>query len=118
MTLHTSGNSVGEVGTHFVRACVAILESRPRKDPVQVRVREHQRVAAALTYAARASAVGRAQEVLPEPQRKSLLAYPAWTRQQKRRRKRPALGGVRELMPDMLVTKERNDRHASWMREE
>jgi hypothetical protein len=55
---------------------------------------------------------------LPEPQRKSLLAYPAWTRQQKRRRKRPALGGVRELMPDMLVTKERNDRHASWMREE
>ena len=95
---------------HLFEIGIRVLESRARKNPVQVRMRELAHITAADACAARWVRSG-AKQSLGEPERQSLLSNPALPVKEEAAGKGSSCHAFRQPSAQCIVTIEFNYRH-------
>ena len=104
------GHMSGIVVPHLLEVRIGILESGPRKDPMQIRMRQLGDVAAALACAARCVRLG-AKQVLGEPESEALLADPARSLKQQARRQRSGADALGQPLAQLCMSIKVDDCH-------
>src|SRR6185369_4974505 len=110
------GERFTEVVLDVLGRRIGILEPRPRKVPMNVRVVAGQCVAAVLARPARPRLGPRAEKALAEPERQPLFPDPLRTLEQQRRRERVPPDRVVEPASYGVVAVQWEERHAGKVR--
>src|SRR6185503_16188908 len=105
------GDRLEVIVSHLVEIRIGVLESRPWKNPMKIRMRQRADVTTAWAFSARRARLAGAEKLLGDRNCQALLADPAGSLQQKARWQtaRPDAGG--KPLTKLLMTEKLDDCH-------